>query len=164
MAICKMYHEGKKISCSSPKLQPPFLPLRPSWEGQRPWLERCSGRWCGRPAGEGRAAVLELLRSPRGGRHPAEPAGALPAGRASGVTSKPTCMAQPDTPLGAGCGRKALKILRPGGKRRTVAVPEAWLPQPQPPSSSPFPRLGTVGDRFCGLGWLSLPAHLSLSP
>lgn len=138
-------------------------PLGPSPEGLHPGLE-CRGRWWRAHASrEGRVAMpgakgtgagipralTELcclgqqLESPPRHRHSA---------------------ARPVVKPGSWLWWDALKVLCPEGKRRTVAVPETQLPQPQAPSSPPFPRLGTVGDRFCCLGWLSLPAHLSLSP
>lgn len=75
-----------------------------------------------------------------------------------------TSAAQPGTlvSLGASSWGNALKILtREAGA--DYSCPAAQPAQPQAPSSPPFPRLSTVGDRFCCLRRLSLPAHLSLS-
>lgn len=112
-------------------------------------------RWCALAAGEGRAAVPGCCALGAVAGSPGA-AGALRAGGAAGVTSKPLVS------LGAGSRGNALNsCTRQAGAE--CSCPAAQPAQRQAPSSPPFPRLGTVGDRFCCLRRLSLPAHLSLS-
>lgn len=154
-----------KISCSSPKFQPPFLLLGLSQGGLQQWLECWGRRWCAHQLEKAGlscqgAALSAGWPAPRG----AQRGSAGWEGSWSHLQTHTHGTARPytDRKPRRWLWGNALKILHPGGKRNTVAVPEAWLPQA--PSSSPFPRLGTVGDRFCCPGRLSLPAHLSLSP
>lgn len=145
-------------------------PLGPSPEELHPRLECRSRWWCAHAGGEGRVATPGAIGGhAKGCKHsgwnPWGPTRLCCLGQQ--LESPPRHRHSAARPLGkpeSWLWWDALKILCPGGKRRTVAVPEAQLPQPQAPSSPPFPRLSTVGDRFCCLGWLSLPAHLSLSP
>lgn len=158
-AKCKM---KAKVSCSSPKLQPPFLTPGLSWEGLQPWLGAAAGRGvCAHTAGEGRAAMLLAWWLAPHGTHQGS------ADWQGGWSRLQTYMhgsARHPSKVGSSLWGDALKILCPGGKRRTVAVPEAWLPQPQAPSSPPFPRLGTVGDRFYCFSRLLLPAPSLFEP
>lgn len=140
-----------KVSCSTP-----FLPLGLSWEGLQPWLEAAVGHgMCAHTAGEDRAAMLLAWWLAPHGTHQGS---AVWQGGWSHLQTYMHGSARYPSKLGRLLWWDALKILCPGGKHRTVAVPEAWLPQPQAPSSPPFPRLSTVGDHFCSFSQLSLPA------
>lgn len=104
-----------------------------------------------------------VLRSRRRGWQPLGLPGLC--GLAARLASPPNRIAaQPGTlvSLGAGSRGNALNsCTRQAGAE--CSCPAAQPAQRQAPSSPPFPRLGTVGDRFCCLRRLSLPAHLSLS-